>query len=310
MMPEHQLAAAFALDLLLGDPRWFPHPVKLIASLAIWLERGARSCFKNERVGGAVTALMVILTTGAFALLLVVGAGAVSDVAAEVVSVVIIYFSLALRDLLKHSREVLRALEAGDLPRARSRVAMIVGRDTKSLNEAEITRAVVESVAENLTDGVIAPLLYAAICGPVGAIMYKAINTLDSMFGYKNERYIKFGWASARIDDVANYIPARVAGVSVILASLFLGLRPLNSIRVFFRDGQNHPSPNSGLTEAAVAGALGVRLGGLSHYDGEPSEKPTIGEPLEPLNQQHIKRVNVLVFSAALIVVTLVFWLR
>jgi adenosylcobinamide-phosphate synthase len=167
-----------------------------------------------------------------------------------------------------------------------------VGRDTDSLDEPEVVRATVESVAENMVDGVTAPLLFAVVGGPIGAILYKAVNTLDSTFGYKNERYLQFGWASARLDDVVNFIPARITAPLTAVTAGLVGLRPLGAWRMFRRDGRKHPSPNSGLTEAAVAGALGVQLGGVNRYFGIASERPRMGDPLQPLSRAHILKTN------------------
>jgi len=170
----------------------------------------------------------------------------------------------------------------------------MVGRDTDSLDELGVARAAVESVAENTVDGVTAPLFFAAIGGPVGAMVYKAINTLDSTFGYKNERYVDFGWASAKIDDLANYLPARLTAPLIVLAAFLLGFRPMNALRVCLRDHGKHASPNSGITEAAMAGALGVQLGGPLYRSGKPVEMPRLGEPIMELEPKHIPRVNAL----------------
>ncbi len=302
MRLEYQIVAAIMLDMLIGDPRCFPHPVKLIGALASGLERVVRQNIRNEWAGGIITAFLVITITGGTAHLLLIGAKSLSALSANIASIVIIYFTLSIRDLLKHGNDVFKALNRGDIPLARRRVAMLVGRDTEHLDEAGIARAAVESVAENLTDGIAAPLFYAVLFGPVAAITYKAINTLDSMFGYKNERYLHFGWAAAKIDDVANFIPARLASRLIPVAAMMLRYRPLNSVKMIFRDGQKHPSPNSGLTESAVAGALGIELGGLSHYAGEPSEKPKIGDPDVQINRHHISNANALVFTVSLLV--------
>jgi adenosylcobinamide-phosphate synthase len=197
-------------------------------------------------------------------------------------------------------------LKAGNIEEARGKVSLLVGRDTDILDEAGIVRATVESVAENTVDGVTAPLFFAFLAGPVGAILYKAVNTLDSTFGYKNERYREFGWASARLDDVANYIPARLTAMIIPVAAVILQLSPLNSLRILLRDGKKHPSPNSGLTEAAVAGALKVQLGGLNYYFGQPSMRPTLGDPVKELGKNDILRANALMF-VTLILATFIF---
>ncbi len=215
--------------------------------------------------------------------------------------IALLAFTLAARDLAGHALAVFKALDRGDLPAARQKAAFMVSRDTGALDEAETARAAVESVAENTVDGVTAPLLFAVLGGPAAAMMYKAVNTLDSMFGYKTERYLKFGWAAARLDDAVNYIPARITAALVPLAAVLVGARPLQSLRCLVRDGKKHPSPNSGLAEAAMAGALGVRLGGVSSYFGEPSTKPYLGDPLESLGKGHIRRTVVLMTVAYLL---------
>jgi adenosylcobinamide-phosphate synthase len=294
MRLELQVLVALALDLLLGDPRWLPHPVKLIGALAARLEPPLRRGLRSARLAGVATVIIVLATTGLVAAGLVYGAARVHPVAGDIVSILLLYSTLAARDLMRHSLAVYRALRAGDLEGARKKVALIVGRDTDQLQEAGVVRATVESVAENIVDGVTAPLFFAVLGGPVLALLYKAVNTLDSTFGYRNERYIQFGWAAARLDDVVNYLPARLTAPLVCLAAALLRLRAGDAWRVFRRDGRRHPSPNSGLTEAAVAGALGVQLGGLSHYAGVPSEKPTLGDPHTPLERRHIGQTNAL----------------
>ncbi|MEI6033218.1 MAG: adenosylcobinamide-phosphate synthase CbiB [Verrucomicrobiae bacterium] len=292
MRLEYQVVAAFGLDLLLGDPRWLPHPVKLIGTFAAALESPLRRAIPNPRAAGAVAVLAVLTVAGGAAFLLIAAAARMLPALADAVSIALLYTCFAGRDLALHSGRVAQALAADDLPEARRRVAMLVGRDTDSLDEPEIVRAAVESVAENMVDGVTAPLLFAAIGGPVGAILYKAVNTLDSTFGYKNERYLQFGWASARLDDVVNFLPARLTVPLAVFAAALLGLNPAGAWRIFLRDGRKHPSPNSGLSEAAVAGALGVQLGGTNCYFGTPSERPRMGDPLHPLARSHILQTN------------------
>jgi adenosylcobinamide-phosphate synthase len=224
----------------------------------------------------------------------------------DLVAIFLLYTAIATRDMVKHSTAVYDALKSGTIPEARSRLAMICGRDTDQLDESAIARGAVESVAENMVDGVTAPLLFAVIGGPVGAMMYKAVNTLDSTFGYKSSEYFHFGWASARIDDLANFIPARITAIFVPIAAVILGERAALSASIFLRDRGNHPSPNAGQTESAVAGALGVQLGGLSYYGNVPSHKPTLGDCLTPVEADHIIRANrLLLVSSALVLATL-----
>ena len=299
MRLEYQILIAVALDLVLGDPRWLLHPVRGIGRLAAGLETISRRVLGSTRIAGVCAALATYTAAGAAAWGAIRLAALVDPLAADLMSIVVIYTTIAARDLARHSMAVFRPLAAGDLPEARRRVGAIVGRDTDRLDEAGITRAVVESVAESTVDGVTAPLFFAVIAGPVGAMVYRAINTLDSMFGHQNERYRRFGWAAARIDDLANYIPARLTAPLVCLAALLMRLRLGQAVRVLARDGRKHASPNSGLAEAAMAGALGVQLGGVNYYDNQPLERLVIGDALEPLSTRHIRLANVLMFLAS-----------
>ncbi len=296
MKLENQILAAVALDLILGDPRWLPHPVRGIGRLAAWLESLVHS---RTRWAGLAVAILVYLAAGGAAWGVIWLAGRAGAIYADVASIVILYTTIAPHDLVRHSMAVAHALAAGDLAEARRRVATIVGRDTDKLDEPGVVRAGVESVAESTVDGVTAPLFWALVAGPVGAMVYRAINTLDSMFGHQDDRYLQFGWAAARIDDLANYIPARLTAPLLCLAALLLGQRPLQAARTLRRDGRKHASPNAGLAEAAMAGALGVQLGGWNSYAGEPVQQPTVGHPLLPLVSRHIPLANALMATAA-----------
>lgn len=291
------LLAAVFLDLLIGDPRWLPHPVRGIGWMARHLEPLLRRLFTNETAAGIMAVLLIVGATAGAAWALIWWAGRLHPWAGDCLSVLFIYTAIAPRDLARHSMAVYRSLKAGDLPLSRTRVGMIVGRDTAILDEAGITRAAVECVAESTVDGVTAPLFYAILAGPAGAMAYRAINTLDSTFGYMTPRYCRFGWASARLDDLANYLPARLTAPLIGVAAWFLRLRPMLSWTILRRDGRKHASPNSGLPEAAMAGALGVQLGGTTIYDGEPLEKPTIGDALDPLTAGHILKANIVMFA-------------
>jgi len=299
---EYQILVALCLDLVAGDPRWLPHPVKLIGKAALQLEAPARALIPDPRMAGAATALLVLAATAVGVWAVILGASAMSPLFGDVVAIFLMYAGIAARDMVSHSSDVYEALRSGPIEEARRRVGMICGRDTAALDAAGVTRAAVESVAENLVDGVTAPLLYAVIGGPVGIMVYKAVNTLDSTFGYKNERYRDFGWLAAKMDDVANFVPARLTALLVPVAARLLGENSSGACRIFFRDRRKHPSPNAGQTEAAVAGALGVRLGGLSSYGGQLSNKPTLGDPLEAMEPAHILRAN-----ALLVVTTILF---
>lgn len=302
---ELQILIAFALDALVGDPRWLPHPVRGIGWLALRLETVTRRLIGWQRGAGIVTALLTISISGGAAWGLIYLAGRAHPLAGDAAAIVVLYTCLAARDLAGHAMAVHRRLAAGELEQARLAVSRMVGRDTDRLDESGVARAAVESVAENTVDGVTAPLLFAIVGGPVAAIVYKAINTLDSTFGYKNERYLYFGWASARIDDLANYLPARLTGPVVCLASALLGRPVRRAFRVLARDARNHTSPNSGFAEAAMAGALGVQLGGLNYYFGQPMEKPTIGDAAEPVSPAHIPAACKLMYLTAILFLAL-----
>ncbi len=289
MIPLYQhILLALLLDLLLGDPRWLPHPVQGIGWLAQQSEASLRRLIAHQKLAGIFVVLLVVGSTVTVGLGLLKGAALLHPLAGDIVAILLLYTCLATRSLHDHALAVYRPLQAGDLAEARQRVGWLVGRDTDQLDEGEITRAAVESVAENTVDGCTAPLLFACLAGPLGALAYKAISTLDSTFGYKNERYLQFGWASARLDDLANLLPARLTALLVIPAALLLRLNPGNAWRIFWRDRHNHPSPNGGQIESAVAGALRIRLGGINSYFGQPSSRPFMGDSLQPLTGRHI----------------------
>jgi adenosylcobinamide-phosphate synthase len=292
LAPLLQILPAVLLDQLLGDPHRLPHPVRLMGRLGLGLEAFFRKTGLPLQAAGILTLALLLACTWAITALLLYGAGLIHPLAATAMAVYLLYTTIAARDLCRHSRAVHDALKNRDLPEARRRVGMIVGRETAELNEEEVARAAVESVAESMVDGVCAPLFYAFVGGPAAAMLYRAVNTADSMFGYKNERYAQFGWAAARLDDLANFIPARLTGLLVPVAALLLGLDARSAWRILRRDRKNHASPNSGHGEAAVAGALGIRLGGSSTYFGRVVRKPTIGEARQPITAAHILAAN------------------
>jgi len=310
MRLEYQIIIAVVLDYILGDPRWLPHPVKMIGRFALFMETPLRKIFRNSYMAGVSAVLIVLGATGISVYAVIRGAAWVHPVAADILSIILLYTTLAARDLTNHSMDVYHRLQAGDLPEARKRVSLLVGRDTDHLDERDVVRATLESVAENTVDGVMSPLFFAVLGGPLGAILYKAVNTLDSTFGYKNDRYREFGWASARLDDLANFIPARLTSFLLPVAAAVLRLRPMDSLRILIRDGQKHPSPNSGLAEAAVAGALGVQLGGLNYYFGRPSPRPTMGDPLREITKDDIPRTNRMMYVTLILSIILFLGVR
>jgi adenosylcobinamide-phosphate synthase len=301
MHVAYQVAAAMALDFIAGDPRWLPHPVKIIGRLACGLEGPMRGIFQNARIAGIAAASITILGSAGAAMLLLFAARKISPLAADALGVLIIYTTIAARDLERHSRRVYRALAAGALDEARGAAGMMVGRDTACLDEKQVVRATVESVAENLVDGVTAPLFFAIAGGPVAAIAYKAINTLDSTFGYRTPRYLLFGWASARIDDIANWLPARLTAPCIAVASFMLGQNGRRAAAVAIRDHGLHDSPNAGIPEAAFAGALEVQLGGLNYYHGIAEPKPLFGDDIHALERRHIIIANRLMYVSAIL---------
>lgn len=287
MRLEYQILIAMGLDMLLGDPPRFPHPVRCIGRFAMALETPLRRAIAQTRLAGMFAALLVIIVTTVLTWGAIRGAGLLHPWAGEALIIVILYWSFAVRDLGEHAMQVYEALAEGDLPLARRQVAMIVGRDTANMDESAVARAAVESVAESTVDGIVTPLFFAVVAGPVGAMFYKAVSTLDSTFGYRTKRYIDFGWASARIDDAANYLPARLTAPLMMLAALPFG-GTSRAWRICRRDGRLHASPNSGLPEAAMAGALGIQLGGPVSRGGTPQEMPLLGAPADLPAAKHI----------------------
>jgi adenosylcobinamide-phosphate synthase len=290
--------AAVILDLLLGDPRWLPHPVAGIGRLIAALERVLRRTVWNERGGGVLLVIVTVGVVAASAWLLLMAASLLHPAAGFVLAALLGWTCLASRSLQRESQRVADNLVRGDLEAARTSLSYIVGRETAGLDEPAVWRATVETVAENTSDGVIGPLFCLMLGGPVLACAYKAVNTLDSMVGYKNEQYLRFGWASARLDDLVNWLPARLTGLLMVLAAPLSGLSLTRAWWIMVRDGRNHASPNSGIPEAVAAGALGVQLGGTSTYFGKQVAKPTIGDPLKPLSRKAYQGAVRLMYGA------------
>lgn len=307
-MQYHVIAfgAGFLMDLLLGDPHWLPHPIRLIGALISKLEKLLRKEEKRgipdqERRQGRWMVLMVIACTTLCSMLVLTLAYRWNAVAGCIVESVMTYQILAAKSLKVESMKVYKELKKGNLNGARKAVSMIVGRDTECLDETGVAKAAIETVAENTSDGVIAPMLYTAIGGPVLGFCYKAINTMDSMIGYKNETYLNFGRTAAKLDDIVNFIPARVSAWSMILASGMLGkaYSMKGAFYIYKRDRKNHASPNSAHTEAVCAGALQIQLAGDASYFGKVVKKPYIGDALRAVDTEDISRANRLMYTAA-----------
>jgi len=287
-----QVIAAYVVDIIIGDPRRLPHPVVIIGKGIDLLEKILRKStgrFLGLRFSGVLLTGIIVLGTYFLMSGLIKGTRALHPWAGLAAEIWFLSTTLAVKGLGGAATEIYSFLEKGNVPEARKKVGWIVGRDTQDLDEGEITRATVETVAENIVDGIVAPLFYAFIGGVPLAMAYKAVNTLDSMVGYRNEKYRDFGWASARFDDLCNFIPARIAGVILLLAFFVTGKPVKRTLGIIFRDAPRHPSPNSGIPEAAVAGALGVRLGGTNYYGGVQSFRAYMGDPLNGLEKIHIK---------------------
>lgn len=295
------LALAYAADLVIGDPRWVPHPVRGMGVMTTWGERLLRVLLPWERLAGAMLVLVVVGVSTFAAWWLTARGSAMSRWAGVAMSAVLLFACLSTRDLARESWQILRALEAGDLPLARRRVARIVGRDTQPLDRAEIVRATLETIAESTLDGILSPLGYFVIGGAPGAVAYKAINTLDSMIGHRSARYIRFGWAAARLDTLANWLPARWSVFVFTVAAWISGHHARESWQVAWRDGPVGTVPNAGLPEGALAGALGVRLGGVNWYQGRVTPMPYLGEPHRPLEPQRIREAIQLMYAASVV---------
>ena len=303
MMTVWAVLGGFVLDALFGDPAWLPHPVvymgKAISKLEKFLRPRLPKTPQGELLGGAIVAFCLPVGTFLLTGLVCWGAARLHPLLGLAVQIFWCGQALAARGLVQESTNVYKELKKPDLPGARKAVSRIVGRDTAELTAEGVTKAAVETVAENASDGVIAPLLYMLIGGAPLALTYKAINTMDSMLGYKNEKYLYFGRVPAKLDDVANYIPSRLAGLLWVAAAAFTHNDAKGAWKIWRRDRRNHASPNSAQTESACAGALGVQLAGPAYYFGEYYAKPTIGDALRPIEPEDILRANQMMYVAS-----------
>ena len=287
------ITAGFALDIILGDPYWFPHPVKYIGKLIEFLE-GLFSNINNKKAAGLL--LVLIIPPLTFGITYFIASLSV------IIEIILIYTVFATRSLAFEAKKVYTLLDKNNIEEAKKQLANLVSRDTKSLKEKDIIKATIETVSENIVDGIISPMFYLFIGGVPLAMAYKAVNTLDSMVGYKNEKYIDFGMASAKLDDIMNFIPSRITAFILIPAAAVLNRKNYkNTFRILLRDRFNHASPNSAQTEAAIAGALGCELGGPAKYHGKTVNRPTIGDNTREIVKSDILECIKLMYAASII---------
>jgi adenosylcobinamide-phosphate synthase len=304
-MTLYAILIGFIMDLLIGDPHWMYHPVRLIGKLITFLELLLRKIFPKTKDGEQKAGFVLVVLVCGISVFTVWGliklAYNLNFWCGFLLEVIMCYQLFAVRSLKDESMKVYKELVKSDLEASRKAVSMIVGRDTQSLTVEGVTKAAVETIAENTSDGTLAPMLYMFIGGPMLGWFYKAVNTMDSMVGYKNEKYIHFGRYAAKFDDVMNYIPARLCGLLMIFASYILKMDWKNAKKIFLRDRFNHASPNSAQTEAVMAGALRIQLAGDAWYFGKRYEKPTIGDALRPVEIEDIPRANRLLYATAIV---------
>jgi len=295
------LICAYLLDLILGDPENFPHPVRVMGKM---ISSWEKFLLNKKRLGGIILTFLVVGITFSFSFLLIHYSKRLNYWLGWIIAIYLGYTTLSIKDLWVKAKAVSSALEQKDLDKARVKLKSLVGRDTEELNEEQIARATIESIAENTNDGIVAPLFYFILGGPVLALSYKAINTLDSMVGYKNEKYLHFGWASAKLDDLANFIPARICGLLISVVALNKK-KFKQAFMTMYKDGRKHASPNSGISEAAMAGALGIRLGGLASYGGETVNKPYLGKEQRKVDISLVKEALSLSLAASFLMLVI-----
>ena len=293
------LLIALIIDFIFADPDWYPHPVVLMGKVINYLEKKLIAVFNHKlrvRIMGLILAIIVIIGTYLITWQIIRVSSSINYYLGFTINIWLLFTTIAIKGLVQAGNGIYQAIINNSLKLARKRLSWIVGRDTDQLRESEIIRATIETLAENTSDGIIAPLFYALLGGAPAAMAYKAVNTLDSMLGYKNQRYLHFGWAAAKIDDLANWIPARITGALFIIAALINGYNWEKAFKTIKRDAKKHPSPNAGYPEAAIAGALGVRLGGVNFYHGEKSFRAYLGVAEVDFNLQQINRTIKLIY--------------
>lgn len=305
IFPALPMLIGFLLDAIIGDPYWIPHPVRWIGTLISALEKTIRKHMKNLRAGGILLAVIVIAVSTVLPLILIRICSKLHPVCGLIAESICICYLLAARSLRNESMKVCEAAEKGDTEASRKAVSMIVGRDTASLDQAGILRAAVETVAENTSDGVTAPIFYLMLGGAPLGFFYKAVNTMDSMIGYRNEKYADIGWFAAKLDDVLNFIPSRLSAILMIAVCPILRFDMKHAYRIWKRDRRKHASPNSAQTESACAGALHLRLAGDATYFGKLHRKPYIGDNDRPIEPADIRRANRLMYGTSVLMLLL-----
>lgn len=299
------VAAAFILDLIFGDPHFLPHPIRLIGLLISGSEKALRKVFPKNKSGeftaGILLNIIVLAVSFVVPYYILQGLNLVHPWLKYIAETLFCYQIFAGKSLKQESMRVYKHIKAGDLPNSRKYLSWIVGRDTESLDFKQITKAVIETIAENGSDGVIAPMIFMLIGGAPLGFLYKGVNTLDSMVGYKNEKYINFGKFSAIVDDIFNFIPARITGLAMVIGAFFIGLDGKNAWKMFLRDRHNHASPNSANPESACAGALNIQLAGDAYYFGKLYKKKTIGDDNRPVCPEDIVKSANLMYAASIL---------
>ncbi len=303
-----KIVIALIIDRILGDPYSYPHPVKYMGKLISFLDNNMRKVFKTPKglkFAGFLTVIITVSVSFGVSYGLIYGFNRVNTILGDIVEIILIWNCIALRCLDKEIIKIYNSLKERDVEKARQQVSYLVSRDTNCLDEKGIVKAAVETAAENITDGIISPLFYIMIGGAPLGIAYKAINTLDSMIGYKNDKYIDFGFFGAKLDDVANFIPARLTGFAMVIFAFITGKDYKNGYRIMMRDHKKSKSPNAGWTESVVAGVMGIELCGPTVYFNKTVYKDTIGDNINEINYEHIKTTTDFMYGATLIVVTM-----
>ena len=289
----------FILDLIIGDPANIPHPIRWIGSLISYVEN---KIYKDKKSSGLILVLIVILSVVITTSVIVISAYFISPIIGTAIEAILTCYCLATKSLADESRAVVTSLAKGGITDARKSLSMIVGRDTDNLSEEQVIKATVETVAENTSDGVVAPLIYLCIGGPILGLLYKACNTMDSMVGYKNDRYMNFGFFAAKLDDILNYIPSRICAVLIIISAYIMpGFSGRNSFKIWTRDRKNHKSPNSAQSESAYAGAMNLKLAGGAYYFGKWVEKPFIGDEVKKIDRDDVNRSHILLYATSIL---------